>query len=183
VRNALAALGAGIAVGLSINEMAAALKEFRGTRRRFEIRGEAAGVTVIDDYGHHPTEIKATLAAARTRYPGRDIWAIWQPHTYSRTQTLFDAFTSAFGDATHIVVTEIYASRENPPGGGYSSRKIVEALQPADADYAATLDEAADLLVKRLKRGDVMIVFSAGDADQISTKVLEVLKTKEQAHV
>jgi UDP-N-acetylmuramate--alanine ligase len=183
VRNALAVLAVGHAIGLSIEEMAWALGAFRGTGRRFEIRGEAAGVTVIDDYGHHPTEIKATLAAARARYPGRKIWAVWQPHTYSRTLALFDDFTTAFGDADHVVVTEIYASREKAPGGGYSSRSIVKAMQAAEAVYAATLDEAASLLVKSMKRGDVMIVFSAGDADQISNNVLEGLRTKEQAHV
>lgn len=183
VRNALAVLGAGHVLGLDLSEMAVALKEFRGAGRRFEIRGEAAGITVIDDYGHHPTEIKATLAAARARYPDRQLWAVWQPHTYSRTQTLFSEFTAAFGDADHVMVTEIYASREAAPAGGYSSRIVVEAIQAVDAAYAATLDEAAYLLVKRLQRGDVMIVFSAGDADQISTKVLEMLKTKEQAHV
>jgi UDP-N-acetylmuramate--alanine ligase len=176
VRNALAVLGVGHAIGLPVDEWPGA----RAFGADAVSNHGASGVTVIDDYGHHPTEIKATLAAARARYPGRAIWAVWQPHTYSRTQALFDAFTAAFVDADHVVVTEIYASREKPPSGGYSSRTVVEALQPADAVYAASLDEAVSTLVKRLMRGDVMIVFSAGDADQISTKVLEVKKQRSK---
>jgi UDP-N-acetylmuramate--alanine ligase len=103
VRNALAALSVFAVLGLPLQEAADALSEFTGTGRRFEIRGERKGVTVIDDYAHHPTEISATLAGAKARYPGRRILAVWQPHTYSRTKTLFFEFSRAFGDADEVL--------------------------------------------------------------------------------
>ncbi len=120
VANALAALAVAQLLGLPLHEAAQALGKFTGTGRRFEVRGEVAGVTVIDDYAHHPTEIKATLAAARSRYPGRRVWAVWQPHTYSRTRSLMDDFINSFEDADEVIVTEIYAARE--PKQDFSSR-------------------------------------------------------------
>jgi UDP-N-acetylmuramate--alanine ligase len=174
VSNALAVLAAIRLLGLDLAEAGQALSEFRGTGRRFEVRGEAGGVTVIDDYAHHPTEIRATLAAARARYPGRRIWAVWQPHTYSRTQTLFDEFLGAFTDADEVVVTEVYPSRE--PKQEYSSRTLVEAMRRPSAHFAGALPEARDLLVSHLRSGDVLLVLSAGDADQVSAEVLAHLK-------
>ncbi len=112
---------------------AQALGEFIGTGRRFEVRGEASGVIVIDDYAHHPTEIKATLAAAKARYPRRRIWAVWQPHTYSRTQALLNDFVHSFADADEVIVTEIYAARE--PKQAFSSREIVERLNRTGSLY------------------------------------------------
>ena len=120
VSNALAALSVCAVMGVSVKDAGEALGRFRGTGRRFEVKGERGGVIVIDDYAHHPTEIRATLAAARRRYPEKRIWAVWQPHTYSRTQALFDGFVSAFDDADETIVTEIYRSRE--PAQDYSSR-------------------------------------------------------------
>ncbi len=173
VTNALAALAIAKLLDLPLAEAAQALGQFLGAGRRFEVRGEANGITIIDDYAHHPTEIQATLAAARARYPGRRIWAVWQPHTYSRTQMLFDDFVRSFGDADEIIVTEIYAARE--PKQGFSSRRIVDAL-PGSAHYAADLPEASEYLTSHLRPGDVLLVLSAGDADQISQKVLAHLK-------
>ncbi len=174
VSNALAALTAVRLLGLDLEAAARALAEFRGTGRRFEVRGETGGVTVIDDYAHHPTEIRATLAAARSRYPGRRIWAVWQPHTYSRTQTLFDEFVRAFDDADEVVVTEIYPSRE--PKQDYSSRALVEAMCRPSAHFGNTLQETRDFLLSHLRPGDVLLVLSAGDADQVSAEVLAHLK-------
>ncbi len=182
VRNALAALAVARQSGLPVEEAAHALSEYRGAGRRFEVRGQAAGVTVIDDYAHHPTEIRATLAAARARYPGRTLWAVWQPHTFSRTQALFTDFVAAFGDADHVLVTEVYASREGALSGQYSSRSVVEAMSHPDARYVPTLEQAADTLVSELTSGDVVLVMSAGDADQISGRVLAALQTKEKHH-
>ncbi len=93
--------------------------------------GEHRGVTLIDDYAHHPTEIRATLAAARLRYPGRRLWAVWQPHTYSRTRALFDQFAAAFAAADCVLVTEVYAAREPLPADGFSARQVVEAIAVA----------------------------------------------------
>ena len=187
VCNALAALAVMDSLGFSLDRAAAALGEYRGTGRRFELRGEAAGVTVIDDYAHHPTEIRATLEAAQARFAGRPLWAVWQPHTYSRTRTLAAEFVKAFIDpplARHILVTEIYASRESAPADGFSSRQLVEEMQTPsafawapspDTYFAATLVEARDILLRQVQPGDVVLVFSAGDADWISTQLLQTL--------
>ncbi len=174
VSNALAVLAAIRLLGLDLTAAAQALAEFEGTGRRFEVRGEAGGVTVIDDYAHHPTEIRATLAAARARYPGRRLWAVWQPHTYSRTQTLFAEFAGAFSDADEVLVTEIYPSRE--PKQDYSSQKVVEAMKHPAAHFSNTLQQTRDTLIARLRSGDVLLVLSAGDADQVSAEVLTHLK-------
>ncbi|MCL4261309.1 MAG: UDP-N-acetylmuramate--L-alanine ligase, partial [Anaerolineales bacterium] len=123
VQNALAVLAIVEALGLSYEKAAKALSTFVGASRRFELRGEAGGVSVFDDYAHHPTEIKATLAGARARYPDRRIWAVWQPHTYSRTHMLFREFSRAFDDADEVIVTEVYASRE--PQQDFTSAEIV----------------------------------------------------------
>lgn len=173
VRNALAALSVIAMLGLPLKEAADVLSEFTGTGRRFEVRGEKKGVLVIDDYAHHPTEIKATLAGAKVRYPNHRIWAVWQPHTYSRTQTLLFEFSRAFGDAHEVLVTDVYASREAKQD--FSSAEVVGAMPHASARYTGSLDDTTDYLLKNLRSGDVLIVLSAGDADQISTDVLNEL--------
>jgi UDP-N-acetylmuramate--alanine ligase len=176
VRNALAALAVIQLLGMSSQQAAEALARFSGTGRRFEIRGEVNGITVIDDYAHHPTEIKATLAAARTRYPERRIWAVWQPHTYTRTRTLFTEFSRAFKDADEVIVSEVYASRE--PKQDFTSAEVVSAMPHASARYIGTLKEISHYLIKHLEPGDVLLVLSAGDADQISTDVLAGLQER-----
>jgi UDP-N-acetylmuramate--alanine ligase len=173
VRNALAALAVASTLGLPLQEAADALAQFTGTGRRFEVRGEVNGVTVIDDYAHHPTEIRATLAGAKKRYPTHRIWAVWQPHTYSRTQTLFYEFSRAFSDADEVLVTEIYASRE--PKQDFSSAEVVSAMPHSSARYSGSLAETTKLLREHLRPGDVVIVLSAGDADQISADLLKGL--------
>ena len=170
VRNALAALAVIATLGLPLKEAAAKLSYFKGTGRRFEVKGEKRGVIVIDDYAHHPTEIKATLAAARVRYPTCRIWAVWQPHTYSRTKALFYEFTRAFQDADEIIVTEIYPSRE--PKQDFSSAEVVSAMPYPSVHFIASLDKTTEYLLKHLHRNDVLLVLSAGDADQISANVL-----------
>ncbi|NJN43761.1 MAG: UDP-N-acetylmuramate--L-alanine ligase [Anaerolineae bacterium] len=172
VLNALAAFSVAHTLTLSIPDAARALGEFRGAGRRFEIRGEVNGVLVIDDYAHHPTEIRATLAAARARYPARPIWAVWQPHTYSRTQTLANQFATAFGDADHVLVTDVYASREIAPAG-FSLRSLLEEMSPLDVQHIPSLAGVGEYLRNHLSSGDVLLVLSAGDADQISQMVLE----------
>ncbi len=177
VRNALAVLAVIALMGLSLKEAAAALAEFRGADRRFEIKGVAQGITIIDDYAHHPTEIKATLDAARARYAARRIWAVWQPHTYSRTRALFDEFLVSFGEADQVIVSEIYASRE--PVEDFSAAAFVERLRSQSAQFIPTLSEISNYLVSHLKSGDVVIVLSAGDADRVSAEVLARLNEGE----
>ncbi len=173
VRNALAALTVSELLSLPLEAAAEALGRFHGTGRRFEVRGEANGITIVDDYAHHPTEIQATLSAAKSRFPGRRIWAVWQPHTYSRTRALFNAFANAFGDADEVVITEIYAARE--PREDYSAADVVQGM-PRSAHFIPQLKDVCNYLLSNLRPGDVVLVLSAGDADQVSTDVLARLK-------
>jgi len=170
VRNALASLSVAAVLGLSLKNAAVALGEFKGTGRRFQVVGEKNGVTVIDDYAHHPTEIRATLAAARARFPGRRILTVWQPHTYSRTQTLFLEFTRAFTDTDLVFVTEVYAARE--PRQEFSSAEVVSAMPHPAARFTNSLAETTEAVLKVIRSGDVLLVLSAGDADQVSAGVL-----------
>ncbi len=173
VLNALATLSVMAALGLPLKEAADALSEFTGTGRRFEVRGENKGVIVIDDYAHHPTEIRATLAGAKARYPKQRIWAVWQPHTYSRTQTLFFQFSRAFDDADEVLVTEIYASREAKQD--FSSAEVVGSMPHPSVRYTGSLENTTKYLLKHLHSSDVLIVLSAGDAVRISAEVLKNL--------
>jgi UDP-N-acetylmuramate--alanine ligase len=176
VRNALAVFAIVELLGLSSERTAQALGKFTGTGRRFQLRGEANGISIIDDYAHHPTEIAATLAGARARYPERRIWAVWQPHTYSRTQTLFLDFARAFKDADEVIVTEVYAARE--PKQDFTSAEIVSAMPHMAARYIETLPEVTSYLLRNLKPNDVVIVMSAGDADQISTELVNAFQER-----
>ncbi|MCJ7700574.1 MAG: UDP-N-acetylmuramate--L-alanine ligase [Anaerolineales bacterium] len=174
VQNAVAALAVLDLLGLPLPESARALESFRGTGRRFEKVGEAQGVTVISDYAHHPTEIQATLSAARSRYPAREIWAVWQPHTYLRTKLMMKSFADSFQDADHLLVTEVYPARESIDPD-FSSKQSVDAIHDPRASYVTSLGEAVDYLSAHLRSGDVLIVMSAGDADQVCTQVLTKL--------
>ncbi|MCK7483327.1 MAG: hypothetical protein M0C28_44470 [Candidatus Moduliflexus flocculans] len=144
-------------LGLSRTKAAEALAEFTGTGRRFQLHGEVNGISIFDDYAHHPTEIQATLAGARARYPGRRIWAVWQPHTYSRTQTLFLEFSRAFKDADEVIVTEVYAARE--PKQEFTSAEIVSAMPHLAARYIETLPEVSKYLIENLRNGDIVTRF------------------------
>ena len=176
VRNSLAVLAIVSVLGLSRRKAAQALREFTGTSRRFELRGEVNGIRIFDDYAHHPTEIRATLAGARARFPQARIWAVWQPHTYSRTKTLFLDFARAFKDADEVIVMEVYAARE--PQEEFTSAEIVSAMPHLSARYLKTLPEVTDHLLKNLQRGDVVLVLSAGDADQVSADVVKGLQER-----
>ena len=171
VLNALAALATTDALGVPFSRAQDALADFRGVGRRFDVRGEVNGVTIVDDYGHHPTEIKATLSGARTRYPGQPIWAVFQPHTYSRTQTLLSQFATAFVDADHVIVTAIYASRERNTLG-ISNATVVAAMNHPDARAIDSLGDVAAYLRQHIQPGDVVITFSAGDANKVSEALL-----------
>jgi len=171
VRNALAALQVGQALGLGWDEMAGALATFRGTGRRFEVKGVVNGVTVVDDYGHHPTEIRATLAAARQQQPQARIWAVWQPHTYSRTHTLLADFATCFSDADRVVVLDIYASREKETLG-LTGIAVAQAIQHHQVEFIAQIESAAAHLLTHLQLGDLLITFSAGDGNQVGEIVL-----------
>jgi UDP-N-acetylmuramate--alanine ligase len=174
VKNALAAIVVADHLGLDLAGVGAALREFRGTKRRFEHKGTAGGVIVVDDYAHHPTEIQATLAAARERYPDSEIWAVFQPHTYSRTRALLTEFAQSFGEADHVIVVDIYPAREYDDLG-VSAADVVARMTHPDARHIATLDDAADYLLRHLTVGDVLITLGAGDGYLVGEKVLASL--------
>ena len=175
--NAMAALAVADFLGVPFRVAREALREFRGVARRFEIKGEAGGVVVIDDYAHHPTEIRATLRAARDRFDRRTLWAVWQPHTYSRTRTLLPDFAQAFDVADHVIVMPIYAARETDTLG-VSSADVVAAMHHPDARCASSLDEAVVWLGTELQPGDVMLTLGAGDGYQVGEWLLEVLENE-----
>lgn len=177
VLNALAVLATIQELGLNVKQSAQALGEFSGTGRRFELRGDVGGITIVDDYAHHPTEIRTTLAAARQRFLDRRIWAVWQPHTYSRTRALQAEFSQAFQDADRVIVMEIYAAREAPEN--YSSATIAAAIPNQAATYSGSLPRVVETLKQELLPGDVVLVLSAGDADQVSTQLVEWLRGQE----
>jgi UDP-N-acetylmuramate--alanine ligase len=173
--NSLAVLAVADQLGVPFATVAQALRTFRGMKRRFEVKGVANGVTVVDDYAHHPTEIRATLAAARSNYPGRRIWAVWQPHTFSRTKVLLEAFAAAFNDADHVLVTPIYAARETDDLG-VSSADVVARMEHTDARGVADLDEAVSALESGVQPDDVVLTLGAGDGYVIGERLLERLK-------
>jgi len=175
VSNALAALIIAENQGVDLSQAAEILSQFQGVGRRFEVKGEVNGIIIIDDYAHHPTEIRATLAAACTRFGERPIWAVFQPHTFSRTLSLFDGFVQAFSDADHVIIVDIYASRERDEGL-ISSQDIVKQMTHPDAHYIGSLTEATDYLLTHLTPPSVLITLGAGDGYQIGEWVLERLR-------
>ncbi|MFQ5577645.1 MAG: UDP-N-acetylmuramate--L-alanine ligase [Anaerolineae bacterium] len=172
VQNGLAALAAASAAGLKVEQAGQFLSEFAGTGRRFEWKGEAGGVTVIDDYAHHPTEIKATLAAARSRFGARPIWAVFQPHTFSRTRLLLAEFAAAFADADHAVILDIFPARETDDGSIHSA-DIVARMNHPDARHLGSIAGAAAYLQTRLSPGDVLITLGAGDGYKVGDAILQ----------
>ncbi len=179
VLNALAALVVADLCGVPISQAAQALSSYRGASRRFELRGEAGGVRVIDDYAHHPTEIKATLRSARLRYPVARLWAVWEPHTYSRTQALLEEFAEAFHDADRVLVLPVYAARERAedfPSADLNSVYLARRIHHRHAFSAASFGDALGLLLSRVRPGDVVITLSAGNGNQVGERLLETLR-------
>ena len=156
VRNALAALVVAEACGVPAAQAAESLGVFRGADRRFELKGEARGIRIFDDYAHHPTEIKATLQGARMRYPVGNIWAIWQPHTYSRTIALMDEFVQAFMEADQVIVLPIYAAREKADDFGFAATalnpiEISRKINHKSCRDAASFGDALGILLSQVK--------------------------------
>lgn len=175
VLNALATLAVADKLGLPLEGVSAALGQFRGAGRRFDIKAEPQGILLVDDYGHHPTEINVTLQAARDRYPGRRILAVWQPHTYSRTQDLLCNYQAAFKTADDLIVLDVFAARETMPAG-FDMQAVTDQLDHPSKTYIGGLRQAADHLLEIAANGDVIIVFSAGDANQITGWLAEELQ-------
>jgi UDP-N-acetylmuramate--alanine ligase len=174
--NSLAAVGIGLHLGLSFERIAESLSRFRGVKRRFEHKGTRRGVTVLDDYAHHPEEIRATLAALSERFPGRKV-GVFQPHRYSRTKVFAREFARALETLDGVILTGVYGAGEEPIDG-ISGRKIFEEMTSGRENlfYAEEIDEIPELLLSgMLREGDVLITLGAGDVWQVGERVLEGL--------
>jgi UDP-N-acetylmuramate--alanine ligase len=177
VSNALGAIAVGSILGLPVEAVRRSVAEFQSVRRRFQPIGEAAGVTVIDDYAHHPTEVRATLAAARHRFPGRRLVCLFQPHTYTRTRYLLDDFRTCFADCDVLFITETYAAREEASAGMNAEQLTPEIRQPL-ARYTGNLEQSTEAVAEVLEQGDVFFTIGAGDVEKVAPMVLEALKAR-----
>ena len=173
VQNALAAIASGLAVGASAERMALGLERFTGVERRFQRVGDAAGVTIVDDYAHHPTEIRATLAAARSAFPGRRVVAAFQPHLYSRTRDFAADFGAALAAADAVFLTEIYPARERPIEG-ISAGIIERAIRACGGAlmWRGERTELALALSRSVRAGDVVLTIGAGDITRTAPELL-----------
>jgi UDP-N-acetylmuramate--alanine ligase len=180
VLNATAAIAVGVGLDVGVDAIRTALDQFRGVDRRFQLRGRAAGVSVIDDYGHHPTEIKATLAAARQCGFGK-IHVIFQPHRYTRTRDLMEEFTGAFGDADSLFVLDIYAASEKPIEGitGEILAQRIAEKSGKHAQYASSSADAVSAAAAAAREGDMILTLGAGSVSQFGPMILDKLKERE----
>jgi UDP-N-acetylmuramate--alanine ligase len=177
VLNATAAVAIGVQLGLAPERIAAGLATFRGVDRRFQVRGVERGVTVVDDYGHHPTEIRATLQAARECGYGR-VLVLFQPHRYTRTRDLMEDFAGAFGDADAVQVLDIYAASEQPIEGitGETLAAAVREKGGGRVMYAASMAEAVERLVEDARPGEMILTLGAGSVSQAGPMLLDALR-------
>ncbi|WP_243141134.1 UDP-N-acetylmuramate--L-alanine ligase [Alkaliphilus pronyensis] len=171
IYNSLASIATSYILGVLPQDVAKYIPIYKGAHRRFEMLGEVKGAKVIDDYAHHPAEIRATLEAAKN-YPHRDIWCIFQPHTYTRTQALLNEFAESFDKADHVIITDIYAARELDEGKVHSS-KMVELMQHPDVRYIKDFCDIADFLYNNIKPQDIVITMGAGDVYEIGRQLLD----------
>jgi UDP-N-acetylmuramate--alanine ligase len=181
VLNATAAIAVGVGLDIGIDAIRTALDQFRGVDRRFQLKGHVAGISVIDDYGHHPTEIKATLAAAR-QCGFHKIHVIFQPHRYTRTHDLMEEFTTAFTDADSLYVLDIYAASEKPMEGitGEALAQRISA-NGKNAQYANSFTAAISSAIAAAQEGDMILTLGAGSVSQLGPMIVEKLKEREAA--
>ena len=183
ILNATAAIAVGVGLDVGVEAIRTGLDQFRGVDRRFQLRGRVAGVSVIDDYGHHPTEIRATLAAARQCGFGK-VHVVFQPHRYTRTRDLIEEFTTAFGDADSLFVLDIYAANEKPiegiSGGALAER--IREKSGRNVQYASSFADAADAVASFAQDGDMILTLGAGSISQLGPMILEKLKERESGY-
>ena len=184
ILNATAAIAVGIGLDVDVEAIRAGLDQFRGVDRRFQLRGRAAGVSVIDDYGHHPTEIKATLAAAR-QCGFRKVHVVFQPHRYTRTRDLMDEFTAAFADADSLFVLDIYAASEKPIEGisGEVLAGTIRDKGGKDARYVSSFAEAVNSAAEVAHEGDMILTLGAGSVSQLGPMILQKLQEKNAGSI
>jgi UDP-N-acetylmuramate--alanine ligase len=175
--NATAALAAAHQLGLPVASILDGLKNFTGSRRRFELKGDVEKIRVIDDYGHHPTEIRVTLETAR-RYAGTGrVIVIFQPHRYSRTKAFYQEFAQALNLADHIYLLEIYAASEEPLSG-VSSLLIAQQMEPSKVTYEPSMVEVVERVTSEAKPGDVIMTLGAGDVSSLAPVIVRSLEDK-----
>ena len=177
VLNSLGALAAAIELGIGLDTAIASMKLFSGAKRRFETKGQINGVWVVDDYAHHPTEIKATLAAAKQTRPDR-LMCIFQPHRYTRTQLLMEEFGGAFGDCDELILTEICSAGEQPIPG-ICGQQLCEEVTRRSAQKVVFIPELSDIegyLIENVKKGDLVITLGAGNIYTVGEKLVTDLK-------
>jgi len=175
IKNAQAAMAAAEILGVDSKKAENSLESFEGTWRRFEFKGETKnGILVYDDYGHHPTEIKATLKGAREFFGGKKIWCVFQPHLYSRTKLLFGDFGKSFSDADEIILADIYAARE-PKDESINSKMLAQEITKngGKARYMESFDKITGFLAENARKGDVVITMGAGDIYKIGENLLK----------
>ena len=178
VYNALAAIAVALEIDIPFEKIAEGFKNFKNANRRFQFKGEAKGITIVDDYGHHPTEIVATLDAARKGAIGKRIVVIFEPHRYTRTQDLLEDFARAFNNADVLYVLDIYAASENPIDG-ISAESLTEKIKlygHKNANYLGDIETAVEKVVPELCEGDLLITLGAGSVTKLSDQILEKLK-------
>jgi UDP-N-acetylmuramate--alanine ligase len=182
VLNATAAIAVGVGLDIAVESIRTALDQFRGVDRRFQLRGRVAGVSVIDDYGHHPTEIKATLAAAK-QCGFHKIHVIFQPHRYTRTRDLLEEFTTAFDDADSLFVLDIYAASEKPIEGitGEILAQRIREKTAKNGRYVSSPAEAVEAAAAVAQDGDMILTLGAGSVSQFGPMILEKLKDSHRA--
>ena len=176
VRNALAAIGAGLAVGCSLSDMSDGLRAFRGVERRFQRLGCVAGVDIVDDYAHHPTEVAATIAAARYAFPSRRVIVVFQPHLYSRTRDLQEAFAVALSAADQLLLCDIYGAREVAIPS-VTSALIGDRVRRDVLGWTGPRAMVVDVLRANVRPGDVVITMGAGDVTTTGPELLRALQT------
>ena len=173
VSNALSTIAVADFLNIPLESIKKGILSFTGTVRRFQYKGERNGFTIIDDYAHHPTEIRATLTSARN-YPHKDIWCIFQPHTYTRTKAFFHEFAEALSLADHVILADIYAARETDTLG-MTSEALADELKNlgADAYYLPSFEAIEDFVLKKVIHGDLLITMGAGDVVNIGENLLK----------
>ncbi|WP_026477282.1 UDP-N-acetylmuramate--L-alanine ligase [Alkaliphilus transvaalensis] len=173
IYNALASIATSYILGITPTEIAQHISVYKGTRRRFDLLGEVNGAKVVDDYAHHPVEIKANLEAAKN-YPHKEIWCVFQPHTYTRTRALLQEFSQSFQLADHVIITDIYAAREKDEGVVHSRQlaDLIKENNHTDVRYIKDFEEIADLLYHNLQPQDLIITMGAGDVNRIGEMLI-----------
>ncbi len=182
VQNSLAAVALGLELGLSFPDVAEGLAQYRGVQRRFEIKGESGGITVVDDYAHHPTEIRATLMTARACWPERRMVVLFEPHRYTRTKALMNEFPPAFSEADEVWITEIYPASE-PPIPGVTGKALAETIREGiggRVEYRPSCSVMGDEIIARLRPGDVVLTLGAGSIGSLSQAILDRLMERER---